>query len=112
MDYTGRYYTVVTTLRNAPLHEHLQHGYEFKDDFRHALRQLINRWQGRVGECIGESNGFLRLRFHDTPGGRPDEASLPRYLLHEVDSPPYAVHRDASPPDRMERELDEAFWFD
>lgn len=112
MDCIGRYYTVVTTLRNAPLHEHLQHGYEFEDDFRQALRQLINRWRGRVGECIGEHNGFLHLRFHDTPGGRPDEARLPLYLIQETTPPPYALHRDDPPPDPMERELDDAFGFD
>ena len=106
----GNYYTITTTLRNVPLREHLQHGYEYEDDFRRALRSLIDRWRGRVGECVGERNGFLLLRFHDTPGGIPDEARLPAYLLQECDAPAYA--RNSEEEDERMREIDEAFGFD
>jgi hypothetical protein len=108
----GRYYTVVTTIGNALLRDHLRHGYEFEEDFRHALRNLVNRWRGRVGECVEERNGFRRLRFHDTPGGRPDEEWLPAYLLQEVTDPPYTAKPAATPQDELEQELDRAFGFD
>lgn len=111
MEHIGHHYTVITTLRNAPLRDHLQHGYEFEDDFRHALRTLINRWRNRTGECIEERSGFLRLRFHDTPGGRPDEEWLPLYLLQEVTTPPYATETAADSHDD-DHELDQAFGFD
>lgn len=112
MDHIGHHYTTVATLRHAPLRDHLQHGYEFQEDFRQALRVLVNRWRGRVGECVEERSGFLRLRFHDTPGGRPDEEWLPLYLLQEVTTPHYADRHDDHPHDPMEQELDEAFRFD
>lgn len=112
MDYIGHHYTVATTLRNAPLRDHLQHGYEFEDDFRHALRTLISRWRDRTGECVGEHNGFLHLRFHDTPGGCPDEAVLPLYLLEETTATPPTSCPAATQPDHFEQELDEAFGFD
>lgn len=106
----GNYYTITTTLRNVPLREHLQHGYEFEDDFRRAIRAMIERWRGRVGECIGEKNGFLLLRFHDTPGGIPDEARLPRYILEPCDTPQYDTEDDRE--DEVQQEIDEAFGFD
>jgi hypothetical protein len=112
MDCIGHYYTVVSTLRNAPLHDHLQHGYEYEDDFRKALRAIISRWKGRVGECVDEHNGFLSLRFYDTPGGKPDEARLPSYLLQETAITPYSARRKERQPDPLEEELDKAFGFD
>ena len=112
MDCIGHYYVVVSTLRNAPLRDHLHHGYEYEEDFRHALRTIINRWRGRVGECIDEQKGFLQLRFHDTPGGRPDEAMLPYYLLQETTIPPYVPHYGEHQPDSLEQELDRAFGFE
>ena len=48
MEYIGRYYTVVTTLRNAPLHDHLQHGYEFEDRWD-DLEALCAALGGREG---------------------------------------------------------------
>ena len=106
----GSYYTITTTMRNVPLREHLQHGFEFEDDFRRAIRELMERWRGRIGECVGEKNGFLVLRFHDTPGGIPDKARLPRYILEPCDAPPYARYKE--PEDEMQREIDEAFGFE
>ena len=112
MDHIGRHYLVASTPRNAPLHDHLQHGYEFEEDFRSALRKIISRWHDRVGECVGERSGFLRIRFHDTPGGNPDEEWLPTYLLQEVATPPYAGQpSDDSQPDKG-HELNRAFGFD
>lgn len=110
MRHQGEYYTVTDTLRNVPLRDHLLHGYELEDDFRRAVRKLVDRWHGRVGECIEERNGFLLLRFHDTPGGLPDEARLPRYILEECDEPPYIMEEEED--DEMLREIDKAFGFD
>ena len=103
------FYLVTGRLDKAPLSEHLWHGFEEKADFRLALRQLADRWKGRVGERVGERNGFLRLRFHDTPGSRPDEDWLPPYLLEPAPMPDYLCEPE---PDPIERELDEAFGFD
>ena len=104
-----RFYLVTGRIDKAPLRDHLWHGYEEKADFRNALRELAERWRGRVGECVAERNGFLRLRFHDTPGGLPDEDWLPPYLLEPAPMPDYL---NIPEPDPLERELDEAFGFD
>ena len=105
----GRLYTVVTDLWHMRLPDHLEHGYENRSDFFAALRELSDRWQGRVGEAVGERNGFLQLRFHDTPGGRPDEAWLPVFLLRDVtdDYPDVCAAGD-----QRNDELDECFGFD
>lgn len=79
-----RYYRVVSTLDHAPLRDYLLHGYETRRDFEQALHRLVSRWHGRTGESIDERHGFLRLRFYDTPGGKPDEEWLPLYLLQPV----------------------------
>lgn len=110
MGHIGNYYTITTSMRGVPLKEHLLHGYEYEDDFRRAVRMLMERWKGRIGECVGEKNGFLLLRFHDTPGGVPDEARLPRYILEECDAPSYASEDDEE--DEIARQIDEAFGFD
>lgn len=107
-----RFYRVTGSIDKAPLRDHLWHGYEEKADFRHALRQLAERWRGRVGEAVAERNGFLRLRFHDTPGGLPDEDWLPPYLLEPSPVPDYILEAERNRPDPIERELDEAFGFD
>lgn len=95
-------------LDKAPLSEHLWHGFEEKADFRLALRQLADRWKGRVGEAVEERNGFLRLRFHDTPSAIPDEDWLPLYLLEPTAMPDYLCWSDTDP---VERDLDDAFGF-
>ena len=112
MKQTGLFFRVASTISNAPLRDCLWHGYESRDDFKRGLRNLVGLWHDRVGECIEERNGFLRLRFHDTPGGVPDEEWLPSYLLHQVDPPPYITESRNSEEEELERELDEAFGFD
>jgi len=108
----AEFYRVLPGIEQAPLRDYLMHGYESELDFRHALRQLVNRWKRRVGECVGERNGFLLLRFHDTPGGRPDEAWLPKYLLQSAERPGYAAAEGPGSSDETEEELDRAFGFD
>ena len=103
------FFRVATSLDGMPLADHLRHGYENREDFRDALRRLLNRWAGRVGERADERNRFLLLRFPDTPGGVPDEAWLPLYMLTPCDPPPIAT---IPPPDPDEQELDEAFGFE
>lgn len=103
------FFLVNSDIEQAPLRDYLQHGYETKQDFRCALRQLVDRWRGRVGERIDERHGFFLLRFHDTPGGKPDEAWLPRYLLQSV-APPDNGNMEGM--DEQEQELDKVFGFD
>jgi hypothetical protein len=110
MGHIGNFYTITNSMRNVPLRDHLQHGYEFEDAFKRAIRDLMDRWQGRVGECVDEKNGFLLLRFHDTPGGVPDEARLPLYALVECEKPSWLIEEEEE--DEITRELDEAFGFD
>lgn len=69
----------------VPLADFMMHGYESRQDFRESVELLAKRWKGRVGECVGERHGFLLLRFHDTPGGTPDEEWIPKYLLRPAD---------------------------
>ena len=104
------YFLVDKDLGRAPLNRHSEHGYEERSDFREALRRLVGLWGGRTGERIGDRNGFLHLRFHDTPGGRPDEAWLPLYLLRPCPMPEYM--NPTSPPHPFIEELDSAFGFD
>lgn len=103
------YFRVATSIDGALFDNHLQHGYETRSDFQNALSALLDRWAGRTGESLDERNGFLLLRFHDTPGGKPDEAWLPIYLLSPVplsqDVPPDGIAADA------EEEINSAFGF-
>lgn len=103
------FFQVCTSMDGLPVDDHLNHGYEVRQDFVLALRRLIDHWGGRVGERVGERNKFLQLRFHDTPGGRPDEAWLPLYMLKAVEKPDYL--QDDKLND-TEEELDQAFGFD
>ena len=107
-DRYGPFWLVTGSIDKAPLNDYLWHGYEEKADFRRALRRLADLWRGRVGECVAERNGFLRLRFHDTPGGLPDEEWIPRWLLEPSEMPDYL---NVPEPDPIERELDEAFGY-
>ena len=107
MDDDRRFYRVVTDTWRLPLPDHLEQGYEDMEDFLRAVRRLVDRWRGREGECIGERNGHLRLRFHDTPGGVPDEAWLPPYILRPIDPP-----EEEDSASSIEMELDRAFGFD
>ena len=103
------YYRVLPDLRNAPVNQYLMHGFETKHDYLSALKKLVERWKDRVGEVVGERNDFLLLRFHDTPGGKPDEAWLPIYLLEKSEPPAY-LHSEK--PDPTDRKLNDAFGFD
>ena len=105
------YYTVVKDIDGAPLRDHLMHGYETEYDFRHALWAIVDLWKGRVGECIDERHGFLLLRFHDTPGSKPDEAWIPEYLLRPADAPECEPFDEGS-SDGFGPELDMALGFD
>lgn len=107
-----QFYKVTRREEDAPLRDHLLHGYEEREYFERAVRGLVRQWRDRVGEAVGERNGFLLLRFHDTPGGLPDEAWLPRYLLKSVPVPDYMKVREPTEEDRIKAELDEAFGFD
>jgi len=102
---------VADDLDCAPLSEHLLHGYENERDFRCALRDIRDRWNGRVGECIDIRHGFRRLRFHDTPGGKLDETWIPDYLLKPEKTPAYMLEPKHE-PDETEIEIDKAFGFD
>lgn len=103
------YFRVTRTLDGLPLADCLHHGYETREEFRTALRRLTDRWGGRIGLQSGERNKFLLLRFPDTPGGVPDEAWLPLYMLTPCDPPPIATIPERDPD---EEELDKAFGFD
>lgn len=105
------FYRVVSDIHaiDRIVRDHLFHGYEDRQDFSEALRRLIHRWGGRTGESISERNGFRLLRFHDTPGGRPDEEWIPGYLTEVTDMPDYL--QEPTEYDRIIAELDEAFGF-
>ena len=105
----GLSFVVSDGIAGAPLSDFLMHGYESRQDFRDALRALVGLWKGRTGECVAERNGFLLLRFHDTPGGRPDEAWIPLYLLRQIDGVCRAG--DDGERDETEAEIDAAFGF-
>lgn len=104
-----KFYIVSGNVNDAPLRDHLFHGYEEEKEFRRAVRSIVDRWGNRVGECIGQRHGFLLLRFHDTPGGKPDEAWLPPYMLKPADEPDYLHESDSS--DGTKGELTKAFGF-
>lgn len=104
------FFRVISDLWGVRLPDPPDYGYETERDFRHALWRLIDRWKNRVGECTDTRNGFLLIRFHDTPGGRPDEAWLPAILLERIEEPACCASQE--PPDDASKELDEAFGFD
>ena len=103
------YFQIAKTIDGLPLDNYLYHGYETRGDFTAALRRLLERWGGRIGRYAGGRNGFLLLRFPDTPGGVPDEAWMPIYMLTPCAVPPFAA---TTKPDPDEEELDRAFRFD
>ena len=109
MSNIGKFYTVVESVRQDIVRDYLSHGYSERSYFSAALRKLLDRWRKRTGECIGERNEFLLLRFHDTPGGLPDEEWIPTYILQESARPDYM---DADKKDDFEREVDEAYGVD
>ena len=116
----GPFYRVSRDMERVPVREYLDHGYEDRQDFRNAVRHIIERWGGRTGEEVDrkqhdrefyagdESRCQLRLRFRDAPGRTVEEAWLPMYLLDPVPMPDYLL-----PPviDEEQQELEEAFGF-
>ena len=107
------FFRVVHDHYNLRTSDHLEHGYEEESDYRKALRLLVERWHDRIGEAVDERHGeFLLLRFHDTPGGVPDEAWLPRLVLDSVPVPDYMVQQESTSSDSINAALDEAFGFD
>lgn len=105
----GRHFGIVSDLYHLRFPDPREYGYEDDGDFRHAMWRLADYWRGRTGECVDERYGLLLLRFHDTPGGRPDEAWLPRFLLYETD-PSVCVPPSCTTDGDVE--LDEAYGFD
>jgi len=106
----GKFYRVSNDPYDAPLRDYLEHGFESRREYLDAVCRLVRLWHGRIGECIEERNGFRRLCFHDTPGGKPDEAWLPVYLLTETEAPEYMCEH--IPTDEIEEEINDAFGFD
>lgn len=119
----GPYYRVDSNTDRVPLNDYLEHGYETRGEFLQSVESLVRRWGGRKGECIEERcyhgrDGEtidqrlrqLHLRFHDTPGGLPDMAWLPLYLLSPVPAPPDNRNRDVSDNDLKIHEIDKALW--
>ena len=104
------YFRVAETIDGAPLADHTTHGYEDRNDFRDALRAIVNRWGGRIGEKLQERNGFLQLHFADMPGKVTEDIWLPLYLLTPCPMPDYLI--PPSPPDPIEQELDRIFGFE
>lgn len=107
-----KFYIVTSNMNDVPLRDHLLHGYESHDDFARSIRRLIGRWDGRIGECIGEKHGFLLLRFHDTPGGSPDEEWLPRYLLKPSENPGNRKDDEQKQGNDDKNEIENAFGFE
>lgn len=97
-----RFYRVSGNPYDAPLRDHLLHGYEERRDFFVAVRQLCRLWKDREGEAIDSRHGFLLLRFHDTPGGKPDEAWIPDYLLKPVAVPDAFLEEEQGDDDEMD----------
>lgn len=102
------FFRVATVVDGAPLADYLSHGYETRRDFRDALQKVVDWWGGRTGESVGSRHDLLLLRFHDTPGGRPDQGWIPVYLLEPVPVPSYMVREE---DDETTREIDEIFGF-
>lgn len=109
-----KFYRVINgkELWDLRLPNHFEHGYETDRDFRRAVRALVDRWKNREGECIEKRHDHLRLRFHDTAGGVPDEAWLPVYLLIPIPIPEYVKCHENTEEEELKKELYDAFGFD
>ena len=112
MDNNQKTFRVInrTELWYMRLPDHLEHGYEEEDDFRTALKKLVDHWHDRKGEAVEERNGHLLLRFYDTPGSTPDEAWLPSYLLQPVNDS--RTKPDTQEDSSIEKEINSSFGFD
>lgn len=120
----GPSYRVITDLSRAPLRDYLFYGFESEREFRNAMLELLDLWGGRCGEAVSERSWMgsegevidqrhraLRLRFHDTLGGCPDEAWLPLYLLDAADVTDGCRYHDPTSEELVNREIDEALGF-
>ena len=104
-----RFYRVIKDLWHLRLPNPLERGFESELSMRKALRRIVDDWGGRTGEEISRKHDQVRLCFWDTPGGRPDEAWIPDYMLEPAEMPEYCkpVERD-----EFVEELDIALGFD
>lgn len=112
VEQSSGFFRVSREVSGKTLDEHVSHGFEDRRAFQEALMKLTDRWGGREGEAVDERHDHLRLRFHDTPGGRPDEAWLPIFLLESCPRPDYLGDDSPTPLSKLEQELDEIFGFD
>lgn len=104
------FFLVTGFLNKAPLNEYLWHGYEDRTEFRKALKRTAERWKGRVGEKVGERNGFVRLRFRDAPSRLAEEGWVPLFLTEPAQMPDHVIEAEQE-LNEFERELDDAFGF-
>ena len=74
-------------LLHPAIPNHHDYGYEDKYEFFKAVRQLVRKYGGRVGECIDTRHAFLLLVFTDTPNGRPVQAWLPAFMCKQTVPP-------------------------
>lgn len=119
----GPFYRVSDDMSRVPIRDCFYHGYTTSKDFKEAIQALVNRWKGREGECIekrcfhgkygepfDERNCQLLLRFHDTPGGSPDEAWLPLYILEAIPVPDYARWHTSTHEEQLLDEINSTLW--
>lgn len=93
------YYRVIPSLRDVPIPDHHEYGYEDWWDFQKALRRLTLTYGDRVGECIGTRHAFFLLRFCDPFTGLHSKEWLPRFLC--VQAPPPIEEDDENEPDPL-----------
>ena len=105
-------YRVESDPRTWVTSDHLWQGYEKEWDYYAALKKQYDMWRGRVGVCIGKKAGMVRLRFYDTPGGKPDEAWLSAFMLKPVPATERSLADAPEERGQTDRVLDEAFGFD
>jgi hypothetical protein len=114
----GPFFRVSGDESRVPIDDYFKHGYETQREFREAADALISRWRNREGECvekrlyhglnddgIDENLTILRLRFHDTPGCRPDEAWIPCYLADQIPVPEYTKCQILTPYEQIMKEI-------
>lgn len=118
----GPYYRVTTDLSHAPLADYHQHGFESSKEMRESVLALAERWRGRKGECIeerlyrdrwgnpDEKTRMLHLKFHDAPGGFPEDAWLPVYICTPIPIPVKQRPRNMSAKHRLQEELHHRMW--
>jgi hypothetical protein len=99
------FFLVAKNLDHAPLNDYVAHGYEEKEYFRDALRRIIDRYGGRVGEYCGDRYDHLQLKFRDWQ--RSEHAWLPLFLLTPCPMPDYLKEEEEKDP--FEEELNRIF---